>query len=73
MSANINTTVVLRVNDVNYTVSIVDGEFQEENSLVNLKFRGSTNQKKIDVQARLGFSPRTNDTKSAESLSSPPP
>ena len=32
---------------------IVDGEFQEENSLVNLKFRGSTNQKKIDVQASI--------------------
>lgn len=32
---------------------IVDGQYEEENSLVNLKFRGSTNQKKIDVQASL--------------------
>ena len=32
---------------------MVDGEFVEENKLVDLKFRGSTNQKKIDVQASL--------------------
>lgn len=32
---------------------MVDGEFQEQNKLVDLKFRGSTNQKKIDVQASL--------------------
>lgn len=32
---------------------MVDGEFQEENKIVDLKFRGSTNQKKIDVQASL--------------------
>ena len=32
---------------------IVDGQFIEEQKLVNLKFRGSTNQKKIDVQASL--------------------
>lgn len=32
---------------------IVDGEFVEEKKLVDLKFRGSTNQKKIDVQASL--------------------
>lgn len=32
---------------------IVDGEFKEEKTLVNLKFRGSTNQKKIDVQKSL--------------------
>ncbi len=32
---------------------MVDGEFVEEQKLVNLKFRGSTNQKKIDVQASL--------------------
>ena len=32
---------------------IVDGQFEEENKLVNLKFRGSTNQKKIDVQASI--------------------
>ena len=32
---------------------IVDGQFEEENKIVDLKFRGSTNQKKIDVQASL--------------------
>ncbi len=32
---------------------MVDGEFQEQNKLVDLKFRGSTNQKKIDVKASL--------------------
>ena len=32
---------------------IVDGEFIEEKKLVDLKFRGSTNQKKIDVKASL--------------------
>ncbi len=32
---------------------IVDGAFQEENKLIDLKFRGSTNQKKIDVKASL--------------------
>lgn len=32
---------------------MVDGEFVEEKKMVNLKFRGSTNQKKIDVQASL--------------------
>lgn len=32
---------------------IVDGEFQEENNLVDLKFRGSTNQRKVDVQNSL--------------------
>lgn len=32
---------------------IVDGEFQEENKLVDLKFRGSTNQRKIDVPSSL--------------------
>lgn len=32
---------------------IVDGQFEEENKLVDLKFRGSTNQKKIDVQASI--------------------
>ncbi len=32
---------------------IVDGEFVEEKKLVDLKFRGSTNQKKIDVKASL--------------------
>ena len=32
---------------------IVDGEFVEEKKLVDLKFRGSTNQKKIDVQESL--------------------
>ena len=32
---------------------MVDGQFVEEQKLVNLKFRGSTNQKKIDVQASL--------------------
>lgn len=32
---------------------MVDGEFQEENKIVDLKFRGSTNQRKIDVKASL--------------------
>lgn len=32
---------------------IVDGKFIEEKKLVDLKFRGSTNQKKIDVKASL--------------------
>lgn len=32
---------------------MVDGEFEEQNKMVDLKFRGSTNQKKIDVQASL--------------------
>ena len=32
---------------------IVDGEFIEEKKLVDLKFRGYTNQKKIDVKASL--------------------
>lgn len=32
---------------------MVDGQFVEEKKLVDLKFRGSTNQKKIDVKASL--------------------
>ena len=32
---------------------IVDGQFIEEKKLVDLKFRGSTNQKKIDVKESL--------------------
>lgn len=32
---------------------MVDGEFIEEKSMTDLKFRGSTNQKKIDVKASL--------------------
>lgn len=32
---------------------IVDGEFQEQNKIVDLKFRGSTNQRKIDVPNSL--------------------
>ena len=32
---------------------MVDGEFIEEKKLVDLKFRGSTNQRKIDVQQSL--------------------
>lgn len=32
---------------------IVDGQFMEEKKIVDLKFRGSINQKKIDVQASL--------------------
>lgn len=32
---------------------MVDGEFVEEKKMVDLKFRGSINQKKIDVQASL--------------------
>ena len=32
---------------------MVDGQFEEENKLIDLKFRGSTNQRKIDVQKSL--------------------
>lgn len=32
---------------------MVDGEFVEEKKLIDLKFRGSTNQKKIDVKESL--------------------
>lgn len=32
---------------------IVDGQFEEENKIVDLKFRGSTNQRKVDVQESL--------------------
>lgn len=32
---------------------IVDGEFQEEKKLVDLKFRGSTNQRKVDVKSSI--------------------
>lgn len=32
---------------------MVDGEFEEQNKLTDLKFRGSTNQRKIDVQLSL--------------------
>lgn len=32
---------------------IVDGQFEIENKMADLKFRGSTNQRKIDVQASL--------------------
>lgn len=32
---------------------IVDGEFEEQKKMVDLKFRGSTNQRKIDVQSSL--------------------
>ena len=32
---------------------IVDGQFEEDKKLVDLKFRGSTNQKKIDVKQSL--------------------
>ena len=32
---------------------MVDGEFVEEKKLTDLKFRGSTNQRKIDVKASL--------------------
>ena len=32
---------------------IVDGQFEESKKLVDLKFRGSTNQKKIDVKSSL--------------------
>ncbi len=32
---------------------MVDGEFVEEKKLVDLKFRGSTNQRKIDVQESI--------------------
>ena len=36
-----------------YIDIIVDGQFVEEQKLVNLKFRGSTNQRKIDVQESI--------------------
>ena len=32
---------------------IVDGQFEEENKIIDLRFRGSTNQRKIDVQQSL--------------------
>ena len=32
---------------------IVDGQFEEENKIVDLRFRGSTNQRKIDVKESL--------------------
>ena len=32
---------------------IVDGEFQEDKKLIDLRFRGSTNQRKIDVKESL--------------------
>ena len=32
---------------------IVDGQFEEENKIVDLRFRGSTNQRKIDVKSSL--------------------
>lgn len=32
---------------------MVDGQFEEENKIINLKFRGSTNQKKIDVKKSI--------------------
>ena len=32
---------------------IVDGQFEEENKIIDLCFRGSTNQRKIDVQQSL--------------------
>lgn len=38
---------------LNYIDIIVDGQFEIENKLTNLKFRGSTNQRKIDVQESL--------------------
>ena len=34
---------------------MVDGEFQENQKLVDLRFRGSINQKKIDVKASLQY------------------
>ena len=36
-----------------YIDIIVDGQFEIENKLVNLAFRGSTNQRKIDVQKSI--------------------
>lgn len=34
---------------------MVDGQFEEDKKLVDLKFRGSTNQKKIDVKESLKY------------------
>ena len=36
-----------------YIDIIVDGQFEIEKHLVNLKFRGSYNQRKIDVQESI--------------------
>ena len=38
---------------INYIDIIVDGQFEIENKLTNLIFRGSTNQRKIDVKESL--------------------
>jgi len=38
---------------LNYIDIIVDGQFEIENKLADLAFRGSTNQRKIDVQKSL--------------------
>lgn len=38
---------------LNYIDIIVDGQFEIENKLTDLKFRGSVNQRKIDVQKSL--------------------
>ena len=38
---------------MSYIDIMVDGQFVEEKKIVDLKFRGSTNQRKIDVQASI--------------------
>jgi hypothetical protein len=40
-------------NMLKYIDIMVDGQFIEDKKLVDLKFRGSTNQRKIDVQKSL--------------------
>ena len=46
-----------REDDINYIISncdiVVDGEYKEENRDISLKFKGSTNQRIIDVQSTL--------------------
>lgn len=49
----LNNTNPLTKELLQYIDIIVDGQFEIENKLENLIFRGSTNQRKIDVQQSL--------------------
>lgn len=40
-------------NIMKYIDVLVDGQFEKDKKIVDLKFRGSTNQRKIDVQKSL--------------------